>query len=50
MVAGFGQLNYVASCKNSQEGSRDLQEGHPSVTKGASPSAKHPSKVPVTKA
>ena len=33
-----------------QEGSRDLQEGHPSVTKGASPSAKHPLKVPFTKA
>ena len=34
----------------SQEGSGDLQEGHPSVTKGASPSAKHPLKVPFTKA
>ena len=33
-----------------QEGSGDLQEGHPSVTKGASPSAKHPLKVPFTKA
>ena len=33
-----------------QEGSGDLQEGHPSVTKEASPSAKHPSKVPFTKA
>ena len=33
----------------SQEGSGDLQEGHPSVTKGASPSAKHPLKVPFTK-
>ena len=35
---------------HSQEGSGDLQEGHPSVTKGASPSAKHPLKVPFTKA
>ena len=34
----------------SQEGCRDLQKGHPSVTKGASPSAKHSSKVPFTKA
>ena len=33
-----------------QEGSGDLQEGHPSATKGASPSAKHPLKVPFTKA
>ena len=33
-----------------QEGSRDLQKGYPSVTKGASSSAKHPSKVPFTKA
>ena len=33
-----------------QEGSGDLQEGHPSVMKGASPSAKHPLKVPFTKA
>ena len=33
-----------------QEGSGDLQEGHPSVTKGASPSAKHHLKVPFTKA
>ena len=33
-----------------QEGSRDLQKGHPSVTKGASPSAKDPSKIPFTKA
>ena len=32
-----------------QKGSGDLQEGHPSVTKGASPSAKHPSKVLFTK-
>ena len=36
--------------KENQEGSGDLQEGHPSVTKGASPSAKHPLKVPFTKA
>ena len=35
---------------NVQEGSRDLQKGYPSVTKGASSSAKHPSKVPFTKA
>ena len=33
-----------------QEGSPDLHKGHPSVTKGASPSAKHPLKVPFTKA
>ena len=33
-----------------QEGSRDLQKGYPSVTNGASSSAKHPSKVPFTKA
>ena len=33
-----------------QEGSGDLREGHPSVMKGASPSAKHPLKVPFTKA
>ena len=33
-----------------QEGSGDLQEGHFSVTKGASPLAKHPLKVPFTKA
>ena len=33
-----------------QEGSGDLREGHPSVTKGASPSAKHRLKVPFTKA
>ena len=33
-----------------QEGSGDLQKGYPSVTKGASSSAKHPSKVPFTKA
>ena len=39
-----------AAIKEVQEGSRDLQQGHPSVTKGASPSAKHPSKVPFTKA
>ena len=28
-----------------QEGSRDLQKGHPSVMKEASPSAKHPEGV-----
>ena len=33
-----------------QEGSRDLQKRYPSVTQGASSSAKHPSKVPFTKA
>ena len=33
-----------------QEGSRDLRKGYPSVTKGASSLAKHPSKVPFTKA
>ena len=39
-----------ALVKPRQEGSRDLQKGYPSVTKGASSSAKHPSKVPFTKA
>ena len=43
----LGQLAWAAL---SQEGSGGLQEGHPSVTKGASPSAKHPLKVPFTKA
>ena len=36
----------TAPAGEKQEGSGDLQEGHPSVTKGASPSAKHPLKVP----
>ena len=36
-------LNLASVVSIGQEGSRDLQKGHPSVTKGASPSAKGPS-------
>ena len=46
-VLFFGQC---CARHNNQEGSGDLQEGHPSVTKEASPSsAKHPLKVAFTK-
>ena len=43
-------IKWIVVGGSPQEGSRDLQKGYPSVTKGASPSAKHPSKVPFTKA
>ena len=41
-------LNLSSPCDTGRF--QDLQKGYPSVTKGASPSAKHPSKVPFTKA
>ena len=36
-------VRQISAVSSGQEGSRDLQKVHPSVTKGASPSAKHPS-------
>ena len=53
IINKMSRVNSKCFCRGSptwvgiaQEGSGDLQEGHPSVMKGASPSGKHPLKVP----